>query len=161
MHCFLPATAADPPIDLNAEPVGPTSIRVSWTAPTSVATVTGYRIYYQAEGVSGSVPINAGVTSYTLVHLQDGLTYNITIVALSVHLPSSVVGPETVTLGKSLYLHIPYTSTLLSMVYWTELLTPFTRVISKSMLISLAFVPISINFQHQFSASRHFLTHYI
>ena len=109
MRCFLTATAADPPTDLAVEPVGPTSIRVSWTAPTSVATVTGYRIYYQAEGDSGSVPINAGVTSYTLGNLQDGITYNVTMVALSIHLPSSVVGPETVTLGKSLYLHIPCT----------------------------------------------------
>ena len=106
MRCFLTATAADPPTDLTVEPVGPTSIRVSWTAPTSVATVTGYRIYYQAEGDSGSVPVNAGVTSYTLGNLQDH-TYSITMVTLSIHLPSSVVGPEAVTLGKSLYLHIP------------------------------------------------------
>ena len=130
MHCFLPATAADPPTDLNVEPVYPaTSIRVSWTAPTSVATVTGYRIYYQAEGVSGSVPVNAGVTSYTLVHLQDGLTYSITIVALSVHLPSCVVGPETVTLGKSLYLHIPCTYFDSYKYVWTELLTSSPLVV--------------------------------
>ena len=129
MRCFLTVTAADPPTDLTVEPVGPTSIRVSWTAPTSVATVTGYRIYYLAEGDSGSVPINADVTSYTLGNLQDGLTYNITMVALSIHLPSSVVGPETVTLGKSLYLHIPCTYFDSYKSVWTELLTSSPLVV--------------------------------
>ena len=155
MCCFLTVTAADPPTDLNVEPVDPTSIRVSWTAPTSVATVTGYRIYYQAEGDSGSVPINAGVTSYTLVHLQDGLTYNITMVALSIHLPSSVVGPETVTLGKSLYLHIPCTYFNSYKYVWYPLDRTFDTIPSSNLiarpfqfntlfLTSLSFLPASI-----------------
>ena len=103
MHCCprIPA-AADPPTGLNVEPVGPTSVRVSWTASLSVATVMGYQIFYQAEGDWGSVPVSAGVTSTTLSNLWNGLTYNITMVALSMHLPSSVVGPQSVTLGKSL-----------------------------------------------------------
>lgn len=101
-HCFLFPAAADPPTGLNVEPVSHTSIRVSWTAPISVATVTGYRIYYQAGGVWGSVSVDAGMTNTTLRNLQDDLTYNITIVALSMHLPSSMVGPRIVTLGKFL-----------------------------------------------------------
>jgi len=100
---FLDSTAAEPPTGLNVEQVGPTSVRVSWTAPISVATVTGYQIYYQAEGDWGSVSVDAGVTNTTLSNLQNGLTYSITMVALSMHLPSSVVGPHTVTLGKFLY----------------------------------------------------------
>ena len=104
MHCCprIPA-AADPPTSLNVERVSPTSVRVSWTAPLSVATVIGYQIFYQAEGDWGNVSVDAGVTSTTLSNLRNGLTYNITMVALSMHLPSSVVGPQSVTLGKSLY----------------------------------------------------------
>jgi len=103
VHCCprIPA-AADPPTSLNVEPVGPTSVRVSWTAPLSDTTVTGYQIYYQADGDWGSVSVDTGVTSTTLSNLRNGLTYNITMVALSMHLPSSVVGPQSVTLGKSL-----------------------------------------------------------
>jgi len=101
MYCFLTPTAAEPPTGLNVEPVSSTSIRVSWIAPHYIATVTGYQIYYQAEGDWGSVAVDADMTSYTLSNLQNGLTYNIIIVALSIHLPSSVVGPQT--LGKSLY----------------------------------------------------------
>ena len=153
MCCFLTVTAADPPTDLNVEQDGPTSIRVSWTVPTSVATVTGYQIYYLAEGDSGSVPVDAGVTSYTLGNLQDGLTYNITMVALSVHLPSSVVGPETVTLGKSLYLHIPCTY-FDSYKYVWYLLDGSCDTIPSSNLIARPFQFC----QHQFSAPRYFLT---
>jgi len=101
VHCFLIPAAADPPTGLNVELVDPTSIRVSWTAPLSVATVTGYRIYYQAERDWGSVTVDAGVTNTTLRNLQDGSIYNITMLTLSMHLPSSVVGPQSVTLGKS------------------------------------------------------------
>ena len=100
MYCSWTPTAADPPTSLVVEPVRPTSVRVSWTAPLSVGTVTGYQIYYQTVGDWESVSVDAGVTNYTLSNLQDGFTYNITMLALSVHLPSSVVGPQTVTLGK-------------------------------------------------------------
>ena len=99
--CFLTPTAAEPPTGLNVEPVSPTSIRVSWTAPLSRATVTGYQIYYRADGDWESVAVDANITNYTLSNLQNGLTYNITMVALSIHLPSSVVGPQT--LGNPLF----------------------------------------------------------
>ena len=45
----------DPPTDLNVIQVGPTSIRVSWTAPVSGATVTGYRISYTEEELTRAV----------------------------------------------------------------------------------------------------------
>ena len=101
MYCFLTPTAAEPPTGLNVEPVSSTSIRVSWTASLSVATVTGYQIYYQAEEDWGSVAVDANMPNYTLSNLQNGFTYSITMVALSMHLPSSVIGPQT--LGKPLY----------------------------------------------------------
>ena len=105
MYCFLTPTAAEPPTGLNVEPVSPTSIRVSWTAPLSRATVTGYQIYYRADGDWESVAVDANITNYTLSNLQNGLTYNITMVALSIHLPSSVVGPQT--LGNPLFSFFP------------------------------------------------------
>jgi len=75
---------------------------ISWTAPVSGANVTGYRIYYQAEGVQlqGSVDVDAGVTEYSIAGLCPGLTYSISLVALSVHLPSPVVELEGIILGE-------------------------------------------------------------
>ena len=85
-----------------------TSILVSWTAPASGgAIVTGYRISYQTGGGSEqSVDVGAGATSLPLTGLQSGATYSISIVALSNQLPSSVVGPETVTIEGALLFHM-------------------------------------------------------
>ena len=92
--------AADPPTGLMAVEDSPTSILVSWTAPASgSAIVTGYRIFYQTGGDSEeSANASVDATSHTLTGLQSGATYSISIVALSSTLPSTVVGPETVTL---------------------------------------------------------------
>ena len=80
----------------------PTSIRVSWTAPVSGATVIGYQINYQSEGEEDSVNVGASEATVTIGSRSHGLTYNITIVALSQQLPSRVVGPVIVTLSESL-----------------------------------------------------------
>ena len=100
--------AANAPTGLAAELVEDASIRVSWTAPTSGATVTGYRIYYRNKDDEGrvinhdSVDVDASTTEHniTLV-LTAGHHYVITVRALSRQLPSPVVGPPTVTIGKS------------------------------------------------------------
>ena len=83
---------------------GPTSIRVSWTPPTPLGNTTGYIIYYTNDVIndSGSVNIDDGSTNeYTLTGLQNGETYNISIVAMatSQHLPSDALVME-VTLSK-------------------------------------------------------------
>ena len=78
----------------------PSAIVISWTAPVSGATVTGYRIYYQAEGDQGSVDVDAGVTEYSVAGLCPGLTYSINLVALSVHLPSPLVELEGIILSE-------------------------------------------------------------
>ena len=100
--------AANAPTGLAAEVVKYIHIRVSWTAPTSGALVTGYRIVYQAENDKGRVvnewTVNVGpnVTEYNVTHgLPAGHRYVITVRALSQHLPSPAVGPPTVTLGKT------------------------------------------------------------
>ena len=100
---IIHSTAApDPPTDLNATLEGPTSIRVSWTAPVSGATVTGYRISYSGETDQGSADVGASATDHTITipQPQSPLTYSISIITLSSQLPSSVAGPIMVTVGK-------------------------------------------------------------
>ena len=94
--------APDPPTDLSATQVGLTSIRVSWTAPVSGATVTGYRIFYSGGTDQGSVDVGASATDYTIAITkpQSTLTYSISIITLSSSFPSSMAGPIMVTVGK-------------------------------------------------------------
>ena len=95
-------TAADRPTGLTVEqlPQEPGSFRVSWTPPASLANLTGYRIYYSGAGDSGSVDVGASTTEVTIGNRIAGVAYSITMVALSPHLPSPVVGPVTITLGE-------------------------------------------------------------
>ena len=73
---------------------------MSWTPPTPLGDTTGYIIYYTNDD-SGSVnvDIDGGSTDeYTLSDLQNGETYNISIVATSQHLPSDTVDGNSVIL---------------------------------------------------------------
>ena len=97
---FFFFTGPNSPTNLTAEQVNSTAIRVSWTPPTSGSTVTGYRIYYQTVENQGSVDVGASTTEYTITSLVVNDTYIITLVALSEHLPSAIVGPEIVIPGK-------------------------------------------------------------
>ena len=71
-------------------------ITMSWKSPGDP--VTDYVIYYQSKG--GPVisdRVSGGETeTHSLDGLQRGVTYCISIVALSHHLPSPLVGPTTV-----------------------------------------------------------------
>ena len=98
--CFF-CTGANSPTNLTAEQVNSTAIRVSWTPPDSGSTVTGYWIFYQTEGNQGSVDVGASTTEYTITSLVVNDTYIITLVALSEHLPSAIVGPEIIIPGKT------------------------------------------------------------
>ena len=90
---FFSHTAASSPTNVNVIPAGISSFSVSWTPP---ATVTGYQVYWSGSGGadSGNISIEAreGDGAVTITGRTPGLTYNITIVALSDHLPSPVVG---------------------------------------------------------------------
>ena len=88
-------TVAGEPTNLAAES-NSTHVTVSWKSPGGP--VTGYVIYYQPEGsYNSSVHVSGGGTeSHSLDCLERGVTYYISIVALSDHLPSPVVGPVTV-----------------------------------------------------------------
>jgi len=47
-----------------------------------------------SQGTRGECAMNAPETNHKLIHdLQTGLNYSFTMVALSEHLPSEVVGP--------------------------------------------------------------------
>ena len=96
-------TAADHPTGLTAEqlPQEPGSFRVAWTPPASSANLTGYRIYYSGADDSGSMVVGASATNITIDNRIAGVAYTITMVALSPHLPSPVVGPVSDTLGEN------------------------------------------------------------
>ena len=99
-------TAASPPSGVTAVQDGPTSIRVSWTAPSPLGDTSGYRIYYTgAGGSSDSVDVDGGNTnSHTLMGLTNGETYTISIAgrsSSSTVLPSPPVSAGDVSLGKS------------------------------------------------------------
>ena len=64
--------------------------------------MTGYWVYWSVGTHSGGVSARCGDTTVTITRhgLTPRLTYSVTIVALSDHLPSPVVGPVTVALGE-------------------------------------------------------------
>ena len=78
--------------------VNVTSITVSWTPP---ATVSGYKVYWNGGGGAdtGNMSVGADDTAVTISGLTPGLTYEITLVALSENLPSPAVA-VTVILGE-------------------------------------------------------------
>ena len=89
---------AGEPTNLIAES-NSTHVTVSWKSPGDP--VTGYVIYYQSEGGGNSSDIVSGgeTESHSLDCLESGVIYYIYIVALSLHLPSPLVGPVTVIPG--------------------------------------------------------------
>ena len=80
--------------------IDPTTFRVSWTPP---ATVTGYQVYWSGSGGAdtGNMSVGAWSRSVSITGLTPGLTYNITIVALSDNLPSPGVAVIVYTLGET------------------------------------------------------------
>ena len=82
------------------------NITVSWKSPGGP--VTGYVIYYQSKRGAVSSDMVSGRESHLLDGLQRGVTYNISIVALSQHLHSLLVGPVQVTSGELPAIHESY-----------------------------------------------------
>ena len=80
------------------------NVNVSWESPGR--DVSGYMIYYRTEGgpvISDKVSGGERET-HLLDGLQRGVTYCISILALSQHLPSPLVGPVSVNTGAILRL---------------------------------------------------------
>ena len=93
-------TAAGTPTNLDAHQIGPSSFTVFWTQP---ATVTGYQVYWSGDGGadSGNMSLQEWDRSVSITGLTPGFTYNITLVALSSHLPSPAVAVIVYTLGET------------------------------------------------------------
>lgn len=89
---ILSFIVANPPTGLTAVRESETEVTVSWIPPADGDTVTGYQIFYQDKE---SVIVDASVIRYTISNLEPKITYSVTMVALSAHLPSTVVGPVT------------------------------------------------------------------
>ncbi len=79
-----------------------TAVRVSWTAPSSGPTPSGYRIYYQAEGDQTFTTVDTGQedTEYLLTDLRSDTIYNIRMVSLSRFLPSVFNTLEPIEVGE-------------------------------------------------------------
>ena len=73
---------------------------VSWESPADP--VTGYVIYYQTKGgpVISDMVSGGETETHSLDGLQRGVTYYISILALSQHLPSPLVGNRIAYLQK-------------------------------------------------------------
>ena len=83
MHLYT--APPGPPTGVTAVQSGPTSVSVSWTAPTSGGPVSRYDIYYGANRVPST---SGGSTSYVLTNLQVGVQYNISVIAVGTYIPS-------------------------------------------------------------------------
>ena len=87
------------PTGVTAFQNGPTSITVTWTPPSPLDGITGYRISFTG---GNDVDIDGGSTnSYILTGLTNGQTYTISIVATTNNLASDTVTAMAVGLGKS------------------------------------------------------------
>ena len=116
--CLIFITVASAPTDLMAVQENSTAIRVSWTPPTPLRDTTGYIIYYSG-GSSGRVDVTDGETDrYLLTDLQNGDSYNISIVGKSAHFFSErVFYPSSFPLSE-----------LLQPMYTTSSSTPLTVI---------------------------------
>ena len=71
-----------------------TSVELTWTPPNPPLDTSGYMIEYDNGGdgnnAKGSVPVDGvSTTSLVLTGLQNGTTYNISIIGTSEHFPSA------------------------------------------------------------------------
>ena len=102
----MPITVAGEPTSLEAviseSNSSHVNVTVSWESPADP--VTGYVIYYQTKGepVISDMVSGGETETHSPDGLQRGVTYYVSILALSQHLPSPLVEPVTV-IGEVLY----------------------------------------------------------
>ena len=93
------------------------NITVTWKSPQRYAPRTplrGYVLYYQPNGGAVNSVNVSKIEKYLLEGLQRGVTYNISIVAVSETLPSPLVGPITVIPGSYISGTVQYTPSKLA-----------------------------------------------
>ena len=98
---MVKSIGANSPTSLTPQRVNSTSIRVTWTSPSSGPTVTGYRIYYQTEENQGTVELGANITEYRITSAMTS-HYIITLVAVSDYLASARLHLDFIDSGKVL-----------------------------------------------------------
>ena len=101
IYSFYTNVVTDPPTNVAAMQIGLTSFAVSWTSPNP--TPTGYVVFFEGGDDEGSVMVDDGsATVVTVDGRVNNRQYSITMVAISLHLPSTVTSSETVMLCKVL-----------------------------------------------------------
>ena len=104
---YLYTAPPGPPTGVTAVQSGPTSVSVSWTAPTSGGPVTRYDIYYVANGGPSTSGGSTNSTSYVLTNLQVGVQYNISVIAVGTYFGSQNASSVVVVPGISEVVHTP------------------------------------------------------
>ena len=82
------------------------SILVTWNSPGSPA--IGYKVYLQPGNICQEI-LGQDIESHVFNDLMSGVDYTVTIVALSEHLPSIVVGPVSPSSKSILSLSLSHT----------------------------------------------------
>eukprot|EP00731_Ephydatia_muelleri_P018910 Em0011g950a len=108
------------PTGVTAVQSGPTSVRVSWTAPTSGVPVTRYDIYYVANGGPSTSGGATNSTSYVLTNLQVGVQYNISVIAVGTSLPSLSVNVMLTLIPSTPSLTITQVTSTSITVMWSQ-----------------------------------------
>lgn len=106
---YLFLSASQSPVIEQVVHLSLSSLSISWVQPSPIT--IAQILYYEANGVTNSIIIsNGSTTNYVLKNLRSGLTYSISLQALSSHLPSPITDPITTTLGeicniRSIHMH--------------------------------------------------------
>ena len=85
---------ADAPTNLELQQNGRTSIEIRWTAPANPPS-QGYRISTTAD-IDADIPADSSPITFQFGSRQTSVTIH--AVGVSLHYPSDVLGPESITL---------------------------------------------------------------
>ena len=93
-------SAPDPPGSVTTKQVENDQIQLSWIPPPQP--ITGYRIYTEPRHQAKYWYADSNSSQFTIHSLQEGIPYNVSMLALSPYLPSLVAGPVEVILKQGI-----------------------------------------------------------